>query len=774
MIRQRTRGLENTLLICQALVVVLALWTSMLVAFHFFTDASPLHFDRYPLYGAVLILGLFMEAISRDPERKTFNLFRLNIFDQHQLTVRQTVFVAGTLFLFLAAAKDAFISRTVMAIMIPLLYFALFGSNWFLPRFLARRVFGNNRIERALLIGSGHEAPRLQSWLREKADFGFRTVGIVSSEMHSDTRGLPWLGERRDLGKILADYRITQVILLEFPASPEDHEQLVEILENHGARLLILSNLEEKLRHRAVHFEDSGLEFIAPRAEPLEDPLNRALKRVMDLMLAIPVVVLVLPVLSVFFLLVHRLQSPGPLFFRQVRAGIQNRKFAILKFRTMHVSDIDENLQATRGDARVFPAGHWLRRMSLDEIPQFWNVIVGEMSVCGPRPHLLDHNVEFARKMRRYHLRTFVKPGITGLAQVRGFRGEIQSVADIEQRLESDIQYFENWRLSLDLAIVFRTALQVLLFAGVRLIRGREDDHKSETSAAPLSVEGRSHSGEAAYVCEHARRNFRQILGVRFFVGTAEEAVTLGMKGGLVVAPSAPVLLKLEIDRIHRAAVQGSALAITDSGLMVLLWQLLTGEKINRVSGLEYLRLLLDQPQLRVAGATFWVMPSHAAMAHNLAWLQQQGFAVSPDDCYIAPDYSKSVDGRVVDPDLTQLLSIRRPLHVIMAIGGGVQEKLGAELLSKLAFRPAVHCTGAAIGFLSGEQAGIPMWADRCRLGWLFRCLHEPAKFLPRYWDARRLLSLMLYYHGRLPDNGPPMTRVSGAVESLANARPGS
>ncbi len=98
-----------------------------------------------------------------------------------------------------------------------------------------------------------------------------------------------------------------------------------------------------------------------------------------------------------------------------------------------------------------------------------------------------------------------------------------------------------------------------------------------------------------------------------------------------------------------------------------------------------------------------------------------------------------------------ELIRRKRPEHVVMAVGGGVQEKLGAELLRQLDYQPAVHCTGAAIGFLTGEQARIPMWADRCRLGWLFRCISEPAKFVPRYWEARKLVSLMLHYHGRLP-----------------------
>lgn len=757
MISQRTRGLQNALLICQSGLVVLALWVSMQIAFQYFAGSSHLHFDRYPIYGALLILGLVFESLTRDSEKIASNLFQKNIFDQHSVSIRQAFFATGTLFLYLAAAKDSFISRWVLAINVPLLYCLLVGSNYFLPEFLARLIFGHHRTERALLLGPAGEAPRLMRWLKGKEAFGVRAVGIVTSECDVRVPGLPWLGERTDLRKILDEQRITQVILLGLPDSTDGHQELVDAVEDRGARLLIVSNLEEKLRHRVIHFRDGVLDFITPRSEPLEDPVNRALKRLLDLFIAVPITLFVIPPIAIFVWIVQRLQSPGPLFYRQVRAGIQNRSFRIVKFRTMHVNNPDESRQATRHDDRVYPAAHWLRRLSLDELPQFWNVITGEMSVCGPRPHLLAHNADFARQMRRYHLRTFVKPGITGLAQIRGFRGEIRSAADIEQRLESDIAYFENWRLSLDIAIIFRTALQIVLFGCEGLVRRRtaEDGDSSPRTTPDSPIELVSNANQRSYVSDSLRRNFRQILGIRFFTGGAAEAVSLAMNGGLIVAPSAPVLLGLEKDPIQRAAVRWSELAITDSGLMVILWKLLTGEHATRVSGLEYLKLLLDQPQLCKEGATFWVMPHEKAMDHNLRWLQQRGLPVTVDDCYLAPRYVADENGRITDPELIALVRSRRPAHVFMGVGGGVQEKLGAELLRQLDYRPSVHCVGAAIGFLSGEQARIPMWADRCKLGWLFRCIDEPSRFVPRYWEARKLVGLMIQYHGRIPDKGP-------------------
>ena len=151
---------------------------------------------------------------------------------------------------------------------------------------------------------------------------------------------------------------------------------------------------------------------------------------------------------------------------------------------------------------------------------------------------------------------------------------------------------------------------------------------------------------------------------------------------------------------------------------MVLLWRLVKRERLQRVSGLEYLKLLLDEPSLREPGALFWVMPSLDTMEKTLQWLKKAGYPTTGEDCYIAPRYGS---GQVADPALLEIVNERKPAHIIMAIGGGVQEKLAYYLKMGACYRPALHCTGAAIGFLSGDQVRIPDWADRFFLGWLFR-----------------------------------------------------
>jgi N-acetylglucosaminyldiphosphoundecaprenol N-acetyl-beta-D-mannosaminyltransferase len=249
--------------------------------------------------------------------------------------------------------------------------------------------------------------------------------------------------------------------------------------------------------------------------------------------------------------------------------------------------------------------------------------------------------------------------------------------------------------------------------------------------------------------------SYQQILGVRFFAGTAAEAVQLGLQGGLVVVPAAPALVELQADEHYREALLNADLAITDSGLMVLMWQLLSAKKIPRVSGLKYLKLLLELNALHPRESVMWIMPNAAARDQNLSWLRSQGYNFTENDCYIAPHYAP---GRVIDDALVKFAAKRKPKHIVVCIGGGTQEKIGLMLKRECNFQPSIHCIGAAIGFLTGNQVRIPAWADTFFLGWLFRCLSEPGKFVPRYWKACKLVPMMVRYREKSPKADKPAT----------------
>ena len=245
-----------------------------------------------------------------------------------------------------------------------------------------------------------------------------------------------------------------------------------------------------------------------------------------------------------------------------------------------------------------------------------------------------------------------------------------------------------------------------------------------------------------------ADAHYTTILGIRFFRGSVEEAVTRMSAGGLLVVPAAPALKDMETNAAYREALLGADMALPDSAFMVLLWNRLQGENLPRLSGLAYLRELLRHAEVQRPGNTFWIMAGPGSARRNLQWLGSEGIDVPESGVYLAPMYGSKMD----DSELLNRLERIRPQHVIVTLGGGTQERLGLFLKQHLSYLPAIHCVGAAIAFLSGDQVYIPVWADQFYLGWFFRSASEPKRYIPRYWDARKLLRLMVRYRERLPE----------------------
>jgi exopolysaccharide biosynthesis polyprenyl glycosylphosphotransferase len=464
MVTQRTEGLYRLFLLCQLLIVALLFWVGVWIMVTFYSPGPELDFTwrRYSIYCGLILLGIWLESLSRSGSKNY--LLQNELLHQHRLSLRQTVAGLGLLVFYLIGTKDAFISRVFFFNFVPWLYVTLLFSHHYLPPVLLRWFFHGMRDEKTLLVGPPRRVTQLRDWLRRKADFGLRTVGLVcDSKIDRTAEGVPVLGAPDELEKVIRDRGITQIILLEFPVPTASNPDVIQICDRLGIRLIIVSDLEERLRHAVTHFEDDGFRFIGLREEPLENPLNRFLKRALDVAIAIPVMLIVFPICTAIVWLAQRLQSSGPLFHIQTRAGMQNRQFKIYKFRTMRSDHQELTRQASGRDDRVYPLGRWFRKLSIDEVPQFWNVLRGDMSIVGPRPHLVEHNKQFSQLMQNYHVRAFVKPGITGLAQVRGFRGEAHNDSDIANRVACDIEYLENWNLSLECAIILRTFAQLFV-----------------------------------------------------------------------------------------------------------------------------------------------------------------------------------------------------------------------------------------------------------------------------------------------------------------------
>ncbi|MBC8095637.1 MAG: exopolysaccharide biosynthesis polyprenyl glycosylphosphotransferase [Akkermansiaceae bacterium] len=455
----RTRGLHGLFLLGQLSLISVLFWIWLPWA-RLEQEVSGLLTENYVLYNVLLVLGI---AIGYFTERNK-DCFRNSTFQiSAQNAVWQLVFSVGCLFAYLVGTQDNTISRLFLFSFIPILFAALTLTQQYLPHWLIKISFAGPYQQQIALVGSVRKSRLLHAWLAEKTDIGCQTVGFVSDEDESVSPALKRLGAIHDLERVIREWGITQVILVGFPRQDEVLHRCVEICESQGVRFLVFCDFEERLQRPATLFTEGGMRFVGLRKEPLEDPLNRMLKRIVDLAVALPIVAVLLPVATMIVWVFQQWQSPGPVFFRQIRCGMQNRPFGMLKFRTMHVVNDDESRQAQRDDPRIFAAGAWLRRLSIDELPQFYNVLCGDMSVVGPRPHLPEHDQLFAKVMKNYYVRGIVKPGITGLAQVRGYRGGMNEDVDLTNRVQSDIQYLETWTLEMDCWIILRTVTHVFM-----------------------------------------------------------------------------------------------------------------------------------------------------------------------------------------------------------------------------------------------------------------------------------------------------------------------
>ena len=203
------------------------------------------------------------------------------------------------------------------------------------------------------------------------------------------------------------------------------------------------------------------VEIYSTFESPLSNVINRAVKRFFDIMFSSLTLIVLLPIIPLIAFLIKR-QSPGPIFYKQERTGYEGKVFKCYKFRSLYANHKADNAQVSKEDPRVFPFGHYIRKTSIDELPQFWNVLKGDMSIVGPRPHMLFHTDKYSEIISRYMVRHFVKPGITGWAQVNGFRGETKELWQMEERVKRDLWYTEHWSFWLDIRIIWMTITKVL------------------------------------------------------------------------------------------------------------------------------------------------------------------------------------------------------------------------------------------------------------------------------------------------------------------------
>ena len=350
-----------------------------------------------------------------------------------------------------------------------LLTFANYALGLFLNRFL---YFGiknyfklhNHLVNKVIILGLNDTAKKLASYFEEEG-INTQLLGFVEDEQNvRELTHYPILADIDDTITVAKKLDVQEIFSTITPEQNKFIYTLMNDAEKRCVRFKVVPNLSVFLSKPVIIDYIRDLPVLSLRSDPLEDVGNRFKKRLLDLVVSSLVIVFILSWMIPLLGLLIKLESKGPIFFKQLRTGKNDKPFYCLKFRSMRKNKDSDLKQATLHDDRITKLGAFMRRTSLDEFPQFINVLKGEMSLVGPRPHMVKHTTDFSKIVDQYMIRQLLKPGITGWAQINSFRGEITNPEQIKMRVASDLWYLENWNIWLDLRIIFLTVYQV--FAG--------------------------------------------------------------------------------------------------------------------------------------------------------------------------------------------------------------------------------------------------------------------------------------------------------------------
>lgn len=372
-----------------------------------------------------------------------------------KLLFTQFVFFFLILYAFIGFFKQPNISRINLAEYFALTLVAIFSVkfiNYIILMNYRRKIKGN--VRNVVVIGKNKKTEQLINVFKERTEFGYEFIKQFCTKENKFSV--------KDCFLFIIENRIDEIYCSVSELTNTELTDFINFADNNLKTLKFLPD-NKNIFSKKLKFEYYDyLPILSLRDIPLHNTFNALLKRSFDIVFSIIVIFGLLLWIGPILALLITIESNGPVFFIQKRTGLDNQEFLCFKFRSMGVNNSSDAVQAGRNDMRVTKIGKFIRRTSIDELPQFYNVLFGHMSVVGPRPHMLKHTDEYASKVDKYMLRHFVKPGITGLAQVRGYRGEIEKDSDIQNRIRFDIFYVENWSFFMDLKIIVQTVLNAI------------------------------------------------------------------------------------------------------------------------------------------------------------------------------------------------------------------------------------------------------------------------------------------------------------------------
>ena len=418
-----------------------------LALFYFFKEVPALNF----------VLSISFAWTVTALVSKFYDVHRFSfIFTVLNLLVRQIMFF--TLIMFAYSGINFRLELHPIVIIKYILFVSLlvslfkYGIFFLLKKY--RGIFGMN-LRKTIILGASEQGLLLENFFKETPHLGFQNKKIVCFKDRSKSN-------LDSIFSYIIDAKIDEIYCSTSDLINEDLLAILKFADNNFKVVKFIPDNTQVLSKKLKHDFYGVIPILTFRTIPLNNPFSLLLKRVFDIVFSLTIIVFILSWLTPLLAILIKIESKGPVFFTQLRNGHNYKSFNCFKFRSMVLNPEADVIQVRRNDNRVTNIGKFLRKSSIDEIPQFFNVLFGEMSVVGPRPHMLSHADMYAKKIDKFMVRHFVKPGITGLAQVSGFRGEVETDKDIIGRVKHDVFYIENWSFFLDLKIIFQTIFNFL------------------------------------------------------------------------------------------------------------------------------------------------------------------------------------------------------------------------------------------------------------------------------------------------------------------------
>jgi len=435
--------------------------TSFLIVLYIFDNEFAFYFTS-PYLAFLLFLNIswgFISFFLGGYSKKIILVFEYFI----KRTVQVYFLWVTLIFIFLYLTKQISFSRLFILSSIISFGFVLFlnrVSYFGIKKYIKKK---SNLLTKVMIIGINDAAKKLAKYFEEEG-INTQLLGFVEDDKNvKELTNYPVIAQFNNVIQVASDLDVQEIFSTIAPEQNKYIYKLMQEAEKKCMRFKIVPNLALFFKRPVLIDYIRDMPILSVRNDPMEDLGNRAKKRALDVIVSSIVIIFILswlvPLLGILILI----ESRGPVFFAQIRTGRNDKPFYCLKFRSMRVNKASEHIQATKNDSRVTKIGSFLRKSSLDEFPQFLNVFFGDMSIVGPRPHMVKHTSDFSKMVKHYMVRQFLKPGITGWAQINSFRGEITHPDQLKLRIQSDLWYLENWSIWLDLRIIFLTFYQVFV-----------------------------------------------------------------------------------------------------------------------------------------------------------------------------------------------------------------------------------------------------------------------------------------------------------------------